>query len=95
MTEMMYSQRCDVCGQSWSSTNPVQGDCHNCEGLALLADLSDELLSEVQDLLLARRPVHAIKAMWEAVQPRHSLRAAITAMNMVDSTDRSDHETTT
>lgn len=83
MTEM-YSQSCDVRGRSWSSTNPDQGDCTDCEGLALLADLPGELLSEVQDLVLAGRHMPAIKAMWEAAKPRHSLRAAITAVDMVD-----------
>jgi len=84
MTETMYSQRCDVCGQSWSSTSPVQGDCRHCEGLALLADLPDELLSEVRDLVVAGRHMLAIKAMREAVKPRHSLRAAITAVDMMN-----------
>lgn len=48
----------------------------------LLADLPDETLAEVLDLILLQKHVFATKLMWDATQPRHSLRAAMQATRM-------------
>ncbi|MEV6243796.1 hypothetical protein [Lentzea sp. NPDC051838] len=80
--DVTYARRCDACGATWSSTSP-DTDCVDCPALALLADLPDEVLAEVQELVLVERIFQATRVMWEASRPRHSLRAAIIAVGML------------
>ena len=77
-----YSRCCDACGATWSSSS-ADSDCSDCLGLALLADLSDEQLAEVQELVLQEKRIQAAKVMVDATRPRHSLQAAIIAIGMM------------
>ncbi|GHH46159.1 hypothetical protein [Lentzea cavernae] len=62
----------------------VMSECEARENaaLALLESLSDEKLAELMDLVVAGRPMWAIRLAHEASGPHHSLQAAIQAIGM-------------
>jgi len=53
--------------------------------LALLESLPDETLVELMELVVAGRPMRAVKLAHETSGPNHSLTAAIQAIGMFDS----------
>ncbi|MGW6446501.1 hypothetical protein [Lentzea sp. NPDC055074] len=55
---------------------------HEDAALTLLESLSDETLAELMDLVVAGRPVWAIRLAHQASGPDHSLSAAIQAVGM-------------
>ncbi|MEU3650153.1 hypothetical protein AB0E59_42785 [Lentzea sp. NPDC034063] len=52
--------------------------------LALLESLADETLAELMELVIAGRPMRAVKLAHETSGPDHSLSAAIQAIGMFE-----------
>ncbi|SER49683.1 hypothetical protein SAMN05216188_1127 [Lentzea xinjiangensis] len=57
---------------------------HEDAALALLESLSDDTLAEITDLLVAGRPMWAVKLAYESSRPDYSLSAAIQAIGLFE-----------
>ncbi|MDX8030924.1 hypothetical protein SK803_11910 [Lentzea sp. BCCO 10_0856] len=62
-----------------------RAEAHDTAALALLESLSDETLAELMDLVVAGKPMRAVKLAHETSGPDHSLTAAIQAIGMFGS----------
>ncbi|MFJ5991279.1 hypothetical protein [Lentzea sp. NPDC092896] len=60
-------------------------DARDTAALALLESLPDETLAELMELVVAGRPMWAVRLAHETSGPNHSLSAAIQAVGMFDS----------
>ena len=62
-----------------------RAEAHDTAAHALLESLSDETLAELMELVVAGRPMRAVKLAHERSGPDHSLSAAIQAIGMFES----------
>jgi hypothetical protein len=72
-------RRCDTCGSTWLSS--IDWTCMRCEDVAFLGKVPAEARAEAEKLIDEGKPVHAIKVLYESVEPRNGLRPAINAMH--------------
>ncbi|WP_439661315.1 hypothetical protein ACSHWB_07340 [Lentzea sp. HUAS TT2] len=61
-----------------------QPEAHDTAAHELLKSLSDETLAELMDLVVAGKPMRAVKLAHETSGPDHSLSAAIQAIGMFE-----------